>query len=233
MASILGVSEPMIRGTGSIALLYKQMPVTRRRILNLLKENGELTADELAELLGISAVAVRRHLMKLERDELVTYQEMQRGIMGRPSFVYQLGEAATSFFPRRYDELAITVLETIENLYGREAIDAVFRMRSEHIFEKYRPKINGKTLDVRLNQLTKLREADGYMSTWKMSEDGTFILREANCPIVHVAEGCGTACDYDLNLLTNLLQAKLVRKSHLASGDDACCYEVRPKTHAE
>jgi predicted ArsR family transcriptional regulator len=228
----MGVNEPMTMGTGNIALLYKQMPVTRRRILNLLKEKGELTADELAELLGISAVAVRRHLMKLERDELVTYQEVQRG-MGRPSFVYQLGEAATSFFPRHYDELAIIVLETIENLYGREAIDAVFRMRSEHIFEKYRSKINGKTLDVRLDQLTRLREADGYMSTWKMGEGDTFILREANCPIVHVAEGCGTACDYDLNLLTNLLEAKVVRKSHLASGDSACCYEVRAKTHAE
>jgi iron-sulfur cluster biosynthesis transcriptional regulator SufR len=228
----MGVSKPMTIGTGSVALLYKQMPVTRRRILNLLKEKGELTADELAELLGISAVAVRRHLMKLERDQLVIYEEVQRG-MGRPSFVYQLGEAATSFFPRRYDELAITVLETIEDLYGREAIDAVFRMRSEHILEKYRAKVNGTTLDARLDQLTRLREADGYMSTWKMDENGIFVLREANCPIVHVAEGCCTACDYDLNLLTNLLEAKVVRTSHLASGDDACSYEVRPKTHAK
>ena len=214
---------------GSTALLYKQMPLTRRRILNLIKENGDLTADQLAELLGISAVAVRRHLTKLERDNLVTYQEVQRG-MGRPSFVYQLGEAATSYFPRRYDELAMTVLETIEDLYGRDAIDAVFRMRSEHILETYRQKINGATLDTRLDQLTKLREADGYMSTWKVMPDGTIVLREANCPIVHVAEGCGSACEYDQALLTNLLGAKIIRKTHLASGDDACTYEILPES---
>jgi predicted ArsR family transcriptional regulator len=217
---------------GSTILLHKQMPVTRRRILTLLKEKGELTADELAELLEISAVAVRRHLTKLESDQLVAYEEVQRG-MGRPSFVYKLGEAASSFFPRRYDELAVTVLQTIEDLYGREAIDAVFRMRTEDIFENYRRKINGKTLDVRLDQLTKLREADGYMSTWKVGKDGSFVLREANCPIVHVAEGCGSACDYDLTLLTELLDAKVTRKSHLASGDGDCSYEVRPKTKAE
>ncbi|MBN1221499.1 MAG: transcriptional regulator [Anaerolineae bacterium] len=216
--------------TESTTLLHKQMPITRRRILSLLKEEGELTADELARRLGISAVAIRRHLTRLERDNLVTYQEMQRG-MGRPSFVYRLGEAAASYFPRRYDELAITVLETIEDLYGRDAIDAIFRMRSEHILEKYRSKINGQTLDARLDQLTRLREADGYMSTWKLTEDGTYILREANCPIVHVAQGCGSACDYDQMLLSNLLEAKVIRKSHLARGDEACSYEIQPKTN--
>ena len=218
--------------TGSSNLLYKQMSLTRRRILALLKENSELTADELAELLGISAVAVRRHLTKLERDSLVTYEEVQRG-MGRPSYVYQLGEAASSYFPRRYDELAITVLETIEDLYGREAIDAVFRLRSEHFLETYRHKVNGETLDTRLDQLTKLRDADGYMSTWKPTEDGTFILREANCPIVHVAEGCGSAFDYDQELLIYLLDAQVIRTSHLASGDDSCTYEIQPKTDVE
>ncbi len=214
--------------TGSSAVLYKQMPVTRRKILTLLKENGELTADELADRLGISAVAVRRHLTKLERDNLVAYEEVQRG-MGRPSFVYHLGEAAPGFFPRRYDELAVTVLETIEELYGREAIDAVFRMRSEHVLEEYRAKVNGKTLDRRLDQLTKLREADGYMSTWTTNGEGTFILREANCPIVHVAEGCGSACDYDQALLTDVLDAQVIRKTHLARGDGACTYEIVPK----
>lgn len=218
-------------GMQSTALIHKNMPLTRRRILMLLKEKGELTADELADLLGISAVAVRRHLTKLESDQLVSYQEVQRG-MGRPSFVYRLGEASGSFFPRRYEELAVNVLETIQELYGSEAIDAIFRMRTNHIIENYRRKINGKTLDIRLDQLTRLRAADGYMSTWEAGVDNTFILREANCPIFHVAEGCNTACDHDLAMLKDLLQAEVVRTSHLANGDGACCYQVRPKNYA-
>ena len=60
-----------------------QMPATRRRILIALKEQGGLTADELASLLGISSVAVRRHLTNLERDQLVDHEQAQRG-MGRP-----------------------------------------------------------------------------------------------------------------------------------------------------
>lgn len=205
------------------------MSKTRRRILMLLKENGELTADELAEMLGISAVAVRRHLAKLEADQLVTYEEVQRG-MGRPSFVYQLGQAASNFFPSRYEELATEVLDTIRDLYGAEAIDAIFRVRTEQIIDDYRRKINGRSLDTRLAQLAKLRDADGYMSTWEVAENGTFILREANCPIIHAAAGCDSACDHDLALIENLLDANVTRTYHLVRGDGACCYEVRSKT---
>ncbi len=213
--------------TGS--LLYKQMPTTRRRIMILIKEQQELTADELAEHLGISSVAVRRHLTKLESDHLVTYKEVQRG-MGRPSFVYILGEAASSFFPRGYEDLATVVLETIREMYGSTAIDAVFKMRSEYMLDLYRQRVNGNSLDERLDQVTQLREADGYMSTWETASDGTFILRETNCPIIHVAEDCGSACNYDKSLFENLLNAEVIRKGHLVKGDEACLYEIRPKT---
>ncbi len=213
---------------GNSNLISKQMPFTRRRILTLLKEKGELTVDDLADLLGISSVAVRRHLTKLESDQLVTYEEVQRG-MGRPSFVYRLGEAAANFFPRRYEELANTVLETIKQLYGVEAVDAVFRVRSEHLIADYRRKITGPTLNNRLEQLTRLREADGYMSTWEQTNSGAFVLREANCPIIHVAEGCGSACLHDQQMLEIVLDAQVTRTGHLVNGDGACTYEVRDR----
>lgn len=213
------------------ALLRKHMPTTSRRILSLLKENGSLTADELAQHLSISSVAVRRHLTKLEADQLVIYEEVQRG-MGRPSFVYQLGDAASDFFPRRYQELAADVIETIRNLYGLDAVSTIFEKRSEEIIDKYRGKVTGETLDQRLSQLTQLREADGYMSTWETDKDGYFILRESNCPIIHVAEGCGVACDCDQTILEQVLDAKVKRVNHLVQGDSACVYEVRLNTEA-
>ncbi len=218
----------MAKTNGNSTLINKQMPATRRRILTLLKEKHELTADELADLLGISAVAVRRHLTKLERDQLVAYREVQRG-MGRPSFVYELGEAADSFFPRRYQELALDVLVTVKDLYGNEAVDQVFEQRSRQIIDRYRRQVTGESLEDRLEQLTKLREADGYMSSWQTSEDGCYILREANCPIMHVAETCDSACNQDMILLEDLLDAKVTRTDHLIAGDGACCYQVRAK----
>ncbi|MEN9521049.1 MAG: hypothetical protein RLZZ381_3637, partial [Cyanobacteriota bacterium] len=48
---------------------------TRRAIINLLKQEGTMDSQELAERLNISAMAVRQHLYGLAEEKLVTYQE--------------------------------------------------------------------------------------------------------------------------------------------------------------
>ena len=45
---------------------------TRDKILLLLRRHGRLSAPQLAELLGVTSVGVRRHLTLLDRDGLVT-----------------------------------------------------------------------------------------------------------------------------------------------------------------
>jgi iron-sulfur cluster biosynthesis transcriptional regulator SufR len=209
-------------------VLNIQMPPTRRRILIALKERGGMTADELAEKLGISAVAVRRHLTNLERDRLVDHQQVQRG-MGRPSYVYRLTEAAHQIFPHNYDQLASYFLEAIQDLFGPEAVERIFEHRTHELAESYRPQVNGKHLPDRLEQLARLREADGYMPVWEEQEDGTYVLRQHHCPILHVAEGCGEACAHELALFVDLLDAEVSRQSHQVTGDAECTYQIRPR----
>ncbi len=209
-------------------MLNAQMPATRRRILIALKEQGGMTADELADKLGISSVAVRRHLTNLERDRLVDHEQVQRG-MGRPSHIYRLTEAADSLFPNNYDRLASYVLEAIESLFGREAVDRIFEQRTQELSQSYRPLVDGDTLPDRLEQLTRLREADGYMPVWEEQEDGTYVLRQHHCPILHIAEECHQACNHELALFVDLLDAEVTRQSHRVSGDTTCSYRIRPR----
>jgi iron-sulfur cluster biosynthesis transcriptional regulator SufR len=209
-------------------VLNIQMPATRRRILIALKERGGMTADELAEKLGISAVAVRRHLTNLERDRLVDHQQVQRG-MGRPSYVYRLTEAAHQIFPHNYDQLASYFLEAIQDLFGPEAVERIFEHRTHELAESYRPQVDGKHLPDRLEQLARLREADGYMPVWEEQEDGTYVLRQHHCPILHVAEGCSEACAHELALFVDLLDAEVSRQSHQVTGDAECTYQIRPR----
>jgi iron-sulfur cluster biosynthesis transcriptional regulator SufR len=205
-----------------------QIPMTRRRILIALKERGGMTADELAEKLGISPVAVRRHLTNLERDRLVDHTQVQRG-MGRPCYVYQLTEAAHQIFPNNYDELASHVLETIQKLYGPEAVSRIFEARTQELAQFYRPLIDAGNLPGRLQQLVRLREADGYMASWEQEEDGSYMLHQYHCPILRVAEGCKEACIHELALYVELLDAEVVRRSHQVGGDVECAYEIRPR----
>ena len=67
---------------------------TRRRILNTLKKSDGLTADQLAALLGVTSMAVRKHIAALERDGLVESTTVRRAI-GRPANVYSHGSGET------------------------------------------------------------------------------------------------------------------------------------------
>ena len=205
-----------------------QMPKSRRLILIALKEHNGLTADELSAMLKISAVAVRRHLDNLKHANLITYEEVRQG-MGRPSFVYSLAPKSDHIFPRNYEDFAHEMLDAVRELYGQGAVDAIFAKRFQRIKEVYEPRVNAPTLPGRLDQLVQLRRTDGYMADYQVNEDGSFVLTELNCPIQQVAEGCCQACDQDLQLFVDLLDADVIRQDHLIQGGNACSYAIRPK----
>ena len=205
-----------------------QMPESRRQILLALKEKGELTADDLATMLEISAVAVRRHLDNLKHSGLIEYQEVRQG-MGRPSYVYSLTDKTDHIFPRNYEELAQDVLDTIRDLYGQDAVDAIFDRRFEKIKEIYQKKVDGQTLQERLDQLVSLRQQDGYMAQWQHNDDGTFVMTERNCPIQSVAANGCSVCAQDLQLFVELLDADVARQDNLVQGDNACSYQITPR----
>lgn len=204
------------------------MPKTRRLILLAIKEHNQLTADELAEMLNISTVAVRRHLNNLKNVHLIDYEEVQHGI-GRPSFVYTLTPKAEHIFPRNYEELAHEMLDTIKTLYGQEAVEAIFKARAQKISGIYKPYVNAKSLQGRIEQLVELRQRDGYMASWDSEDEGEFIVTELNCPIHQVAKECAQACDGDLRLYSDLLEADVIMLTHQIQGDNACSYKILPK----
>ena len=206
-----------------------QLPKTRRLVLLAIKEHGQLTADELAEMLNISTVAVRRHLDNLKHDNLVQYEEVQRGV-GRPNFVYSLTEKADHLFPRNYQDLAYDMLASVQEMFGKEAVDAIFAKRAKKITAVYRPHVNAVSLEGRVDQLVQLRQNDGYMATWDSEDGQEFVVTELNCPIQHVAEECSQACHEDLTLYSNLLDADVIRLTHKVKGDNTCAYKIKPKS---
>ena len=149
--------------------------------------------------------------------------------MGRPSYIYRLTETANRIFPSNYDQLASHVLETIQKLYGPEAVSRIFEYRKRELAQSYRPLVNGGSLPDRLEQLVELREEDGYMPVLEQREDGTYVLHQHHCPILRVAEGCSEACSQELALFVDLLDAEVIRQNHQVAGDDQCSYQIRPR----
>lgn len=207
----------------------RQMQSTRREILMTLKKRGGMTADDLSEVLGITAMGVRRHLMTLERDGLVDYTPVQRGV-GRPSYVYRLTELADDLFPKNYDRFANELLNLLRLTDGDEKIEELFAMRMERLQAAYAPHLTNKDLPEQLAELARIQNENGYLAEWEEQDDGTLVFVEYNCAIAKIAEACNFACDYELQLLESLLDAgEIVRDNHIASGDISCRYLIKAR----
>src|SRR6266545_2789594 len=95
------------------------MQDTRRHILDILKQHGESTVDDIvAELQkrrgNITAVTVRHHLTRLQEEQLITTPQLRhRSAPGRPQHIYMLTEQAHDHFPNNYQPRATKLLESL------------------------------------------------------------------------------------------------------------------------
>lgn len=199
---------------------------TRRRILELLKLRGPLTAAEMGKALGMTAMGVRQHLTLLERDRLIAYRTESRG-MGRSSHVYSLTRVGDEVFPRTYPELANDLIETVRSLDGDEAVGRLFERRTDQLEARYQARMAGHDNEGRMRELAAIRTEEGYMAEWKRAGEESFILRENNCAILQVARGCSEVCGAELDLIRRVLGgAKVTRQAHMMRGDRTCTYLV-------
>lgn len=204
-----------------------QTPETRRRILELLKSNGAMTADELSEALKITAMGVRRHLATLERDGLIHYKTVPKKI-GRPSYLYLLTEQGDELFPRTYAQFANSLLESLRALEGDPGLQRLFAQRTAVLEDQYRARLaQKKTLAERVAELARIRTEEGYMAYGERHEN-IFLLHEHNCAIRQVAQQCLAACHAELELFQRVLDdAEVTREAHIARGDRVCSYRIR------
>jgi predicted ArsR family transcriptional regulator len=88
------------------------MQTTKAKILSLLKRRGRLPVDALSDELGLAPMTVRQHLTSLERDRLIEAVP-ERQPKGRPHYIYSLTAHGEDSFPKRYDWLAVQLLNEI------------------------------------------------------------------------------------------------------------------------
>lgn len=200
---------------------------TREEILHMLKIQKKLTVTEIAKQLGITEMAVRRHLNTLERDQYVE-TTLVRQAMGRPINVYQLTPNGEDLFPRNYKKMALDFIKDIKEIAGVELVDQLFDSRQSRLKQQYQKRLDNKSFDDKVTELAKLQNENGYMVDLEKKGDGSYILKEYNCPISELAKDYHQACKCELELFRDVLGTKDVF-SHgcMARGDDYCNYEIK------
>lgn len=204
---------------------------TRRAITKLLKTEGPIDSAQLAERLGLTAMAVRQHLYALQREGLVTAEERPVPI-GRPAKFWLLTREADHLFPEAYAELSVALIDSVKDAFGDEGLERVLTSRCARQRADYGKRIKpGDSLERKLRQLASVRTEEGYMAEVRKEEDGTFLLVENHCPICAAANACQGFCSTELDLFRSVLgtDVTIERAEHIIKGDHRCVYKIEPQ----
>jgi predicted ArsR family transcriptional regulator len=217
---------PIIVGV-SVATVENILKASRSAIIELLKLHGALTVEQLAQELEVSKVCVRRHLSLLESDGLIEYERQHLG-RGRPRFVYRLSEKASCLFPRSYDEFAKEVLTQVRRAYGEEAVERVLQGRADELILELQTQLAGLSLDERVKKLAKLVSEKGYLAEARKQKDGSFRLRQRNCPTEKVATSYPRVCEQELRVYCEALGCQVTRDCRIVDGATMCEFRIVP-----
>ena len=199
------------------------------KIFQLLKENGEMSAKQLSEVLNMTTMGVRQHLQILEDSNELSYFD-KKAARGRPTRFWKLTEKANQRFEDRHEELTVQLLISVKQVFGEEGLDKLINKREESTLALYKEVVLPfATIAERLQALVKLRNQEGYMASFEEHED-CYWLFENHCPICAAASACLNFCRSELQIFSLLFDnmATITREEHIVEGARRCAYKVNP-----
>jgi predicted ArsR family transcriptional regulator len=204
-------------------------PSGRLAVLDLVKREGPISADAMAQRLGITGMAVRQHLSALSAEGLADHAEEARP-RGRPVRLWRATEKSAAQFADTHSALAADLVVQMRRAFGEEGMDKILKLRTAEQEKAYRAKTDAaRSLKGKLDQLAKIRSAEGYMAEVRRdAQTGGWLFVEHHCPICAAARLCTGLCREELALFNRVLgkDVKVERLSHILAGAGRCAYRV-------
>jgi len=202
---------------------------TRETVARTVLENGPQSAAALAERLGLSPAAIRRHLDALvadghfvERDPRPT---PQRG-RGRPARTYALTDEGRAAFPHAYDDLATTALRYLRDTGGDDAVVRFAQHRAAGLVDLVGDAVApGQDVPHRAEALAGALSEHGYAAGTETAGAGVQLCQH-HCPVAHVAAEFPELCEAETRAFEQVLGTYVQRLATIAHGDGVCTTHV-------
>lgn len=204
----------------------ESVSTTRADILREIKLRGGATSAELAAQLGVSSQAVRQQLALLRKRRWVSSAPRAGAGRGRPVLVYRVTDAGEANFPKFYDALTATLIQTLGTRYGEDGLRAVLADITDRQVAAWQPVLAGKPLRERIAALRGIYfDADPFTEV-RNDADGAMLI-EHNCPYLTVARAEPRLCSLTLSTMKRLLGVEVERTERFQRGDGRCVFRIR------
>jgi predicted ArsR family transcriptional regulator len=198
---------------------------TRETVVHLLLADGPLTAVALAERIGLSPAAIRRHLDQLLAEGAIIGREAntqgRRG-RGRPARAYLLTDLGRTRLPHAYDSLAVQSLEFLAETTGPEAVTAFARRRAQGLVAGVRQELeDAADVPAKVEVLARAMTGAGFAASVRQVGVGEELCQH-HCPVAHVATRFPQLCEEEMTVITEALGTYAQRLATIARGDSFC-----------
>jgi predicted ArsR family transcriptional regulator len=202
----------------------KAMQATRQRIVELLRERGEATVEELAGAVGLTQMAIRHHLNVLQSENLVITSKVRRhNAPGRPQQLYSLTEAADGLRLEDYYRLTSHLLDALTDSMGSQTTMKLLRRIAARMAAEAPALEEGQSFADQLEQVTGFLTRNGFVCRWEKL-NGSYAIHTLVCPYRQIARANSDICELDMALISHLLNMQPRRTACIAQGDEYCTY---------
>lgn len=210
------------------------------KILQLLKTKGQLTSQQLADLLELTMMGARKHLLNLAEQGLVVSgtenpEATNANSRGRPQQYWRLTKTGHQYFPDRHADVSLQLIDGVRQLFGAAGLEQLIVQREQQQQLHYLAKLsNFGDLATKVQQLAEIRQQEGYLAEAYVVDnslpDGRWVLVEHHCPICAAATLCQNFCRSELTLFRACVEglATVERTEHLLSAGSRCAYLFSP-----
>lgn len=199
----------------------------QRELLTLLMEQRKgLTVDELVKRLDVTRTAVNQHLQALEQRGYVAKGELVK-TKGRPGYRYVLTQHGIDLFPKQYAWFAKLLMGSLKSQMGSDRTRDALSELAHDVAKGLSAEVVQGDLEQRLNAVVGVMQRLGYAASVESWESNRGVIRANNCVYHELAQEHNEVCQFDLALLSDLLNKNVEQASCMAQGDGCCRFCVK------
>lgn len=198
---------------------------TQRQVAAVLKDRGPSTIDEIATELGATYETARASVARLgDLGHIESVVERGAGV-GRPASRWRLTRSGEHLFPKRYGELAITLLAAAGDTLPDSQLDELLAAVVDQKVASWLPALENADVETRLEALKAIYDDDDPFVSIERG-DGRLRLVERNCPFLDVASHHPVLCGLTINTLSRVLGRRVVREETFQAGAGRCVFLI-------